>query len=801
MSGKNIFIWLSIITFFFCGALQAAVEADSVKTATAIRTNEHINIDGDLTESAWLKAPAIKSFTQTQPLEGELPSESTMVKIIYDDEAVYIGWWCYDSEPEKIVSQLTRRDRWSGSDEVHVRIDSRHDHQTAYFFAVNPAGVMRDVLIYNNSWDDDSWDAVWEAQSRIHDWGWSAEYKIPYSAMKFSTADEYVWGFDLSRNIARKDEYVRWQFVPRSETAGVYRYGHLSGLKGFASPPKLEVLPYSVSYAQTEPKTLGNTDGRDYTTNMGIDLKYAITSDFMLDVTVNPDFGQVESDREVVNLSYYETFYEEKRPFFLEGFEIFKTQFFNQFYSRRIGRSPCGGFDDVDYYIDYPDKTTILSALKVTGKTKSGTSLGILNATTDEEKTDYKMENDPVTYNGVVEPLANYSVVRIKQDIRGNSYVGGMFTSANQKDMQDAYSGSADWNLYFLNSRYRFSGQVVNTYNGPGTSGTAFATSFNKDSGKNFRGNIFFDYYDKDVNWNRMGYLNRNDIYGMSTWWQLRSNKNFSIFRYMGLNLNGYYNENQDGYRLSNGGNLNSTISFSNNWWMWVGYGTGADRYDDRETDGNGIWYRETGDDFWIGGHTDQARRVWLELDFSHGGVRSGTYTDYDLYLNVKPLTNFEITVGPSYEIYRNALYYVGMGEDDYPVFGSLDLDELNITLRSIYTFKRNLTLQLYTQFYISAGDQEDFSKMVNSKELVDVDTAAYNIDFDWEDYNSKRLVLNLILRWEYRPGSTFYVVWTNTRRGTDGYGDFEFNRDFGDILKTPQRNTFLIKFNYWWNI
>ncbi|MFZ5980022.1 MAG: DUF5916 domain-containing protein, partial [Candidatus Zixiibacteriota bacterium] len=753
MSGKNTLIGLGITLFLFSGTLQGALKADSLKTAIATRTDEHLIIDGDLSEKVWQKAPAITSFTQVQPLEGERSSESTVVKIIYDDEALYIGWWCYDSEPDKIVSQLTRRDRSSPSDEVHVRIDSRHDHQTACFFAVNPAGVIRDVLIYNNFQDDDSWDAVWEANAKIHDWGWSAEYKIPYSALKFSSADEYVWGFDLSRNIARKDEYVRWQFVPSSETAGVYRYGHLTGLRGFASPPRLEVLPYSVSYAETEPKNLSNTDGRDYTMNTGLDLKYAINSDFMLDAAINPDFGQVESDEEVVNLSYYETFYEEKRPFFLEGFEIFETQFFNQFYSRRIGRSPRGGFDRVAYYIDYPDKTTILSALKVTGKTKSGASLGLLNATTDEEETDYILEGDPATHNGVVEPLANYSVLRFKQDIRSNSYIGGMLTSANQKDRADAYSGSVDWNLYLLNNRYRFSGQVVNTYNGPGTSGLAFASSLNKDGGKNLRGNLFFDFYDRDVNWNRMGYLSRNDSYGFSTWWQLRSTRIFSIFRYLNLNINGWYNENLDGDRLTNGGNLNSNIQFANNWWMWVGYGMGADRYDDLETRGNGLWYRETGDDFWIGSNTDQTKKIWVNVNFSHGGVRSGRYTDYELYVNFKPITNFEFSIGPSYEINRDALYYVGMGEDDYPVFCSLDLDELDISLRSIYTFTKNLTIQLYTQFYVSAGNQSDFKKLVNPKELVTIDTAAYDIDFDWIDYNSKSLVLNLILRWEYRPG------------------------------------------------
>ncbi|MBN1213164.1 MAG: carbohydrate binding family 9 domain-containing protein, partial [candidate division Zixibacteria bacterium] len=375
MLGKKVLIGLGLISVLLGGSIvRAEMTADPLKTATALRTNEHIKIDGNLSEKSWEKALPATGFHQVEPYEGQLASESTLVKILYDDEALYIGWWCYDSEPDKIVRQLTRRDRSTSSDEVHVRIDSHHDHQTAYYFAVNAAGVIRDVLIYNNIYDDDSWDAVWEANSQVHAWGWSAEYKIPYSALKFAADDEYTWGFDLSRRIARKQEYSRWQFVPSTEATGVHRYGHLTGIKGIESPGRMEILPYSVSYAETEPKRPGNTDGRKYHYNIGMDLKYAFTSTFTLDATVNPDFGQVESDQDMVNLNTYEIFYSEKRPFFLEGFEIFQTQFFRQFYSRRIGRPPEGGVKEAAYYLDYPNNTTILSAFKLTGKTRKGTS-------------------------------------------------------------------------------------------------------------------------------------------------------------------------------------------------------------------------------------------------------------------------------------------------------------------------------------------------------------------------------------------------------------------------------------------
>jgi|GEM_PF-2849615 len=243
MLGKNVFIGLGLILVLLSGSIvHAEITAEPLKTATALRTNEHIKIDGNLSEKSWEKALPITGFRQIEPYEGEPITEKTVVKVLYDNEALYVGWWCYDSEPDKIIRQLTRRDRWTASDEVHVRIDSHHDHQTAYYFAVNAAGVIRDVLIYNNMWDDDSWDAVWEANTKTHEWGWSAEYKIPFSALRFTSTDEYTWGFDVSRRIARKEEYARWQFVPRSEATGVHRYGHLVNIKGIEPPAQVEIL-------------------------------------------------------------------------------------------------------------------------------------------------------------------------------------------------------------------------------------------------------------------------------------------------------------------------------------------------------------------------------------------------------------------------------------------------------------------------------------------------------------------------------------------------------------------------------
>jgi len=783
------------------------IAADTLKTVTALRINRPVNIDGILVEDAWKKARPARDFRQTEPDEGEPATDSTVVKILYDDEAVYFGFWCFDSEPDKIIKILTRRDRYTESDAVSIRIDSHHDHQTAYYFCINAAGVLRDIMIYNNEDMDELWDAVWEADSRITDWGWSAEFKIPYSALRFARQEEYLWGLNFTRYIPRKHENSRWQFTPSSESQGVSSYGHLAGIKGIEPPSRMETLPYMVSCNIREPESLGNPDGNEFISDLGLDFKYGISSAFTLDATVNPDFGQVESDETVLNLGTYETWYDEKRPFFLEGFEIFRTRYFTQFYSRRIGRPPTGDVDMAEYYIGFPRETSIIAALKFSGKTGGGTSIGLLNATTAEERTKYRLENDNNTYKAVVEPLASYSAVRIKQDVLGgSSYVGGLFTSVNQEDRTDAFTGAADWSIYFDNEVYNWGGYFTGTNNGPGTGGMAFATSLNKLSGKNIKGNIYFDYFDRKVDWNRLGYLSENGYFGGSGWIQLRSSKEFSIFRILELNFNGWYNEYLDGYKYSNGGNVNSSIGLTNNWWIWLGYDIDGSQYDIRETRGNGNWLAPEYTCYWIGGCTDRAKDFSVDIDYQYNGLLGGICHYYSLDFWYRPITNLEFYASNDFKTRRNADYWVGTGEDNLPVFGELDNEVYDLTIRSTYTFRRNLSLQLYTQFYISAGEYDRYKRMTGADNLEPVDTETYSVDFSRGDFNYKSLNVNLVLRWEYRPGSTVYVVWTQGRERYDNdWGNrnyaFDFSRDISDILDLPQTNTFLIKANYWWNI
>ncbi len=799
-------VFLFFLLLSYSDALTQETDEDSVKTIIAVRANPGAKIDGILNEDFWENAPRSGNFTQYQPDEGEPASESTFVRVAYDDEALYVGMEMYDSEPDKIISRLTRRDRYVENDLVNIIIDSHHDHQTAYAFVVNVSGTQRDSYYYNDDWNDDSWDAVWESAAKITPWGWVAEAKIPFHCLRFACEENPVWGFYCSRRIARKNELDRWIYIPEEVSGFVSHFGHVKGLKNLTPPQRLEVLPYVVSYEETEAKSLGNPDGRDFFGNFGFDLKYGITSNITLDATVNPDFGQVEQDETILNLSTFETWYPEKRPFFLEGFKIFETRF-DLFYSRRIGKAPSGWPGNVDYYIDRPAATTILFAGKVSGKTKGGTSIGILEAVTQKEKAEF-MHDDGYRTKEVIEPQTNYFAARVMQDVLKNSTVGAMATAVNQKGSHPAYAGDVDWTLRFHNGDYEWAGQVIGSKTGPDQDGWGAVIGFEKQGGEHIRGSISAEYLDRVLDLNHMGFLWRNDYKEAWAWVQYRTTKPWWIIRKTWNNLNIGVAENLSGVKLTRGGNFNNSIELTNFWSLGGGIWQDYDNmYSDRETRGGPPAPIPIGRNWWIWLATDA--RKWYQINpyFETGNTWDGHFIQYSLWLNLHPRSNIEFSGGPGYyksEGVSRWLTYLEDGEgnrtDD--IFGEQDMERFDMTIRATYTFTKNLTLQVYAQPFLAAVDYKNFKKLVPPDDFEYVDETVYDEaekepDFKWRSFNS-----NVVLRWEYRPGSTLFLVWTQNRNTWDqGVGDFRFRRDWSDMFDTIPGNTFLIKLSYWWSL
>jgi len=810
LNWKWILISILISLFFFFLNqtdifAQKAVD-DTVKSIIVVKVNGGAKIDGVLDEDFWQKAPRSGDFTQYQPDEGKPASESTFVRVVYDDEALYVGMEMYDSEPDKIINRLTRRDRDIQADCINVIVDSHHDHQTAYAFTVYSSGTQKDGYRYDDINNDDSWDAVWESVTQKTNWGWIAELRIPFHCLRFACQKDPVWGIYFSRNIGRKIELDRWIYIPESANAFVSRFGHLKGLSDLTPPKRLEILPYAVSYEQTEVKNSGNPDGRKYFGNVGFDLNYGITSNITLNATVNPDFGQVEQDQTILNLSTFETEYPEKRPFFLEGFEIFQTSL-DLFYSRRIGRPPSLEPADANYYINKPTSTTILAAGKLSGKTKGGTSIGILEAVTQIEIAEF-VDTTGVRKDAVIEPEANYFVGRVKQDILKNSSIGIMATAVNQKSFNSAYTGGLDWTLRFKNGDYQSSGHLVGSKTAPKKNGRGAWIYFGKEGGEHVRGSIQSYYMNRKLDLNRMGFWKRSDMKGIEIWMQYRTTKTWWIVRKTWNNINSSFVDNLSKVALTRGGNFNTSVELTNFWELGGGVWTDFQvQYDDRETRGGPLASIPIGQSWWFWLNTDSRKWWQINPSLEGGDTRDGHYNYYGLWLSLQPKSNIEFSGGPGYMrsdgVSRWLTYLTDEnGERIDNIFGEQHLRRFDMTFRGTFTFTKDFTLQIYAQPFMAAVDYRNFKKLILPNKFEYVDTSVYNEDKKQPDFNMKSFNSNVVLRWEYQPGSTLFLVWTQNRGNWEqGVGDFRFKRDWNNLFETIPGNTFLIKVNYWLSI
>ncbi|MDO8665596.1 MAG: DUF5916 domain-containing protein, partial [Gemmatimonadales bacterium] len=440
----------------------------AVATASRLRGGA-IHLDGRFDEPAWAEAEPITAFTQTVPHEGDPATERTEVRIVYDDDAIYVAARMFDSDPHGVRTQLARRDAFTEADKFDVAFDSYHDHNSSFVFGVNPSGVKTDRLIGQDGFSsDEGWDPVWEVATSQDSLGWTAEMRIPLSQLRFSQAETQVWGVNIIRHIQRKAEDVVFSWSRQDERGFASFFGHLFGLSHLPQPRRLEVLPYSTAREERiDPGTAGNpfNVGSRRIASAGLDLKYGLTSNLTLDATINPDFGQVEADPAFVNLSAFEQFLRERRPFFIEGADIFRFGGQQYFYSRRIGREPQAFADNRGGYADQPQRSTILAAAKLSGRTAGGWSVGLLEAATAREFA--TVDSAGTRFQDEVEPFTNYLVARGKRDFTGGSNQIGFIATAVNRSIGNprlaflrgaAYAGGFDFGHRFDHNRYNLTG-------------------------------------------------------------------------------------------------------------------------------------------------------------------------------------------------------------------------------------------------------------------------------------------------------------------------------------------------------
>ncbi|HEV2132115.1 MAG TPA: DUF5916 domain-containing protein [Longimicrobiaceae bacterium] len=722
--------------------------------ARAVHANESIRIDGRLDEPAWASATPVTEFTQVVPTEGAPATERTEIRFLFDDEALYIGARMYDRA--KVTTRLGRRDMsMEASDWLTVIIDSYHDHRTAFGFEINPSGVRRDQTRAGDG-EDDSWDPVWEAATSVDAEGWTAELRIPFSQLRFNPGAEQAWGIQIERQIARNREFSVFSFTPTSQPGGIPRFGHLHGLRELRTGKRLEVLPYSVMRADNVDRSANPyRDNREYDASAGVDLKYRVTSDLTLDVTVNPDFGQVEVDPAEVNLSAIETFFQEKRPFFVEGSEIFSFGAGggnNAFYSRRIGRTPQ--ILPQTPARDVADAAGILGAAKLSGRTRGGWSVGVLNALTGREEVLFR-DGQGFDQRTTAEPLTNYFVGRLRRDFRaGQSVFGGMFTAVN-RDLDTellrntlrsaAYTGGADFRHEWAQRTWALNGFVSGSY----VQGSREAITLAQMAPWHYFQRPDADHLELDPN--------KTSLLGMSTQVQLQYRQGrhwrYSVlggtttpeyevndigFQYRADRIDGQasvtYVENRPGSFLRSWQVTGTTRAERNydfehvmdmfalntqwqhlNYWVFRLNGNYfLPSFDDRLTRGGPAADRPASGRIWMALYSDSRKPVAMDIESSYEGNDAGGWNGFvGVGVNARPAPSWNFSVIPVLQRSHSKAQYLGVVDDALAtgtfgrryLFSELDQTTLSVQTRLNVTFTPGLSLQVFAQPFISSAD------------------------------------------------------------------------------------------------
>jgi hypothetical protein len=819
-----------------------------LRAHAATRAAGAIRLDGDLSDPAWREAAIISEFVQREPMEGSAPSFRTEARVLFDDVALYVGVRAYDSDPARILAFLTRRDTDSASDWIRVLIDSSHDKRTAYEFIVNPAGVKRDKYYFNDNNDDESWDAVWDVAVLRDTDGWCAEFRIPYSQLRFGSGADTTLGFAISREVGRLKETSTWPLLPRGASGYVSSFGELSGV---ARPPggkRLEVAPYVLGQVQTKPAQPGNPllDSPDPGGAVGLDMKYAVTQSLAFTGTINPDFGQVEADPAEVNLSAFETFFNERRPFFVEGSGVyaFECDDCSIFYSRRIGRVPRGVPDAAGGYEVHPGQSTILGAGKLTGRVGSF-SVGTLAAVTQEERAHLALGDR--RWRQAVEPQTFYTVSRARREFANQSSFGVILASATRGRTDvlsflpdSAVTAGADYD-WRLGTRWNVTGTLegtrvagsttaiaalqqsnVHSYQRPDAdyvefdpraasmSGHGGSVGVGTSAGDKLRGSLLLAYKSPGFDLNELGFMRRADEIKQRAWIQRRWMTAGKYVRTKIVNFNEWHFANFGGDRLDFGGNVNSHWTFTNNWSTGGGVNVNATTFDDRLTRGGPGGYRNPNVNGWYYFNTDNSRIASFHWDsnfFRDRPGSGGVGVTYNFSVNPRvqfrpvPAVSTEVGILQARDVEDTQWVANLQGTDrSHYVLGRLKQTTTAVTLRLSYTLTPNLSLQLYGQPFASSGRYDRYKELVNGRASSYADRYAPYAYGGSADFTVLSFRTTNVLRWEYKPGSALFVVWQQGREGYRPDGQFRFGRDYRDIFSTPSSNTVLVKLSYWLN-
>ncbi len=864
-------------------ASPAPIPGDSSGAAAevrAVRVGDPLSLDGRLDDPAWAHAPPVTRFTQRIPREGEPATERTEVRLLYDDDALYVGARLFDAAPDSVMALLARRDRLVSADKFTVYIDAYHDRRSGFYFGVNAAGTLYDGTLYNDDWNSDTWDGVWDARVSRDSAGWTAEMRIPYSQLRFERREVHVWGVNYKREIARRNEQSYLVLQPNNASGFVSRFANLVGIERVSPPARLEVLPYVTARAEYLDHAAGDpfNDGSRLGSNVGADIKVGVGSNLTLDGTVNPDFGQVEVDPAVVNLSDVETFFEERRPFFIEGGNIFTNFGFggaNDFwgfnwggldvlYSRRIGRAPQGSVPDADYS-STPSGANILGAGKLTGKIGSW-NLGVLNAVTSREHA--QVDLGGVRTRAEVEPLSWYGVSRVQKEFGSGRHGLGVIGTGAVRAFDDprlrgdlnanAFVAGADgwitfdragvWVLSAWAAASRVAGSAgriadvqqssVHYYQRPDASYIEFDSTRTALSG--FGGRMLLNKQKGDwlLNAALGGFspgFEANDV-GFQIWADhinshlmvgRRWTRPSRLFQSAQANLATFRNWTFGG-DMTDAGYFGRTVLQFRNFYEWtteLQYNPGS--LNPRRTRGGPLSFNPKGV-YWRSELVSDVRKTW-----SFGLILQGTDYALDRQSSIlvepsvewRPTSRLTVKLAPSYENLKTTAQYVGTFDDAAAaatfgrryLFARLNQNTLSASVRVNWIFTPRLSLEMYAQPLLSSGAYDEYKELARPRTyefgltgpavsagdgvlaVTPATPGVAAIEFDDPNFSLASLRGNAILRWEYLPGSTLFLVWTQSRSDTVLDGEFRVGDGLSRVFGGAADNVFLLKLSYWW--
>jgi hypothetical protein len=817
------------------------------KQAQAVRVAEGtIRLDGRLDESAWSLASPLDDFVQKEPEEGAPPTDPIEVRFLYDDNALYVGARMFSRTP--IQAPLGRRDEGDQAEHLHVSLDTYLDRRTAATFGVTATGVRLDFYhASDDDWnEDETFNPVWEARTAIDANGWSAELWIPFSQLRFNDGSSQTWGLNVRRWIPSRNEEVFWSPVLRTDERWASLFGNLTGIEGIRPRRRLEILPYVASNA----RLVGNrgagdpfTEGANLEARVGADVKMGFGSNLTLEATVNPDFGQVEADPAEVNLSAFETFFDERRPFFVEGANLLTGNVNNYFYSRRIGGAPVGRA--AGDFVEYPGTTTILGAAKLTGRLPSGTSIGMLGAVTDEESA--RIFSDLEFGRVRVAPRTTYGVARVEQEFGPPGSTVGVMATAVHRGLApgDPLTALLTNNAFTVSgdSVMRFGDYELQSYLGvthvdgetaaiqrlqrssaryfqrpdadylefdplrTSMSGSKGGLSFERQNARHWMFELETAFESPEFETNDIGRLTSGDGITFNSEIEYQETAPGSWYRDYSFTLGQQQEWNYGGDRQTARLTGSAAVTLPNFWQAEMSTNHDFPRQDMRLTRGGPSMARLSGWETELEVESSEAAQTRGNLAVTYGRTDEGglNYVS-EAGLTIRPGPQWQLSVTPRYERTVDPRQYVatrGGGREatfgSRYIFGHIDRSTYSTQLRMNYTFKPDLNLDFYGEPFAASGHYQSLGELLaaGSSVLLPVDRSALDLDDDL-DFSVRSFRSNLVLRWEWRPGSTLYLVWQQDRQSEDQFMSRASASDMFRSVRARGDHFFAMKVSYW---